>query len=98
MHGVVAVADDTACILFGEREASKIGHEGAGAFWEDVWIVVVQDDGKQVTWQKVKADKVPRARGWFDVAAWNQGEIVLYGGLDDTNSRLEDLWVLHVNA
>ncbi|KAG9286319.1 hypothetical protein G9A89_014306 [Geosiphon pyriformis] len=35
----------------------------------------------------------PTPRGWFPAAAWDD-KIILYGGLDGENKRLDDLWVL----
>ncbi|KAL1836561.1 hypothetical protein VTJ49DRAFT_4922 [Mycothermus thermophilus] len=35
-------------VMFGEREASGVGHAKAGRFWEDVWALPLQADGLPV--------------------------------------------------
>lgn len=80
--------------LFGERESSNLGHAGAGKMLGDgdVWIY----DLKSETWQEGKAasKSVPPARGWFDADVLEGAKIVVAGGLNEMNERLEDIWVL----
>ena len=80
--------------LFGERDPSSLGHEGAGKMLDDVWAFDVA--GKQ--WHKVEARgdesaDLPVARGWF--AADSLGNRVLVqGGVGETNTRIGDAWLL----
>lgn len=89
--------------LYGEKDPSLVGHEGAGKFWDDVWVLDVRDGGKQIEWRQAQiggvgsAEKIvkPKDRGWFQAAAW-KGKVLLSGGLDVENERLGDLFVLEV--
>jgi hypothetical protein len=81
--------------LFGERDPSSLGHEGAGKMLGDVWVFDVA--GK--SWTQVEADgAVPQPRGWFaaDVVRGDDGKeaVVVHGGLAEDNSRLGDVWVM----
>jgi len=45
-------------------------------------------------WEKeVDKEGIPEARGWFAVAGWEGGKVVVHGGLNDQNQRLGDCWV-----
>ena len=55
MHGLVPLStpDGTgvALLYHGEREASSLGHAGAGNFWDDVWALVWRDGA--LGWRKL---------------------------------------------
>lgn len=95
---VVKVAGrDHLVSLFGERDPSSLGHEGAGKMLRDVWAF----DVEARTWGRVEpesAAEIPAARGWFGADAVGSGSedggIVVHGGLAEDNSRLGDVWKL----
>lgn len=84
--------------LFGERDPSSLGHQGAGKMLADVWVYSLRAQ----TWSKTNvsgdADGLPDARGWFaaDVATRATGteSILIHGGLGESNERLGDIWLL----
>lgn len=80
--------------LFGEGDPSAAGHLGAGKMWGDVWAYDV-DAG---AWARVEdggeAGERPAPRGWFDADVVGKSEIVVVGGLDEANQRLNDVWLL----
>lgn len=79
--------------LFGERDPSTLGHQGAGKMLSDVWAFDINDE----KWEKVdvqggEGDGVPLARGWFDADVINSSTILVHGGLGESNERLGDSW------
>ncbi|KAF2773728.1 kelch repeat protein [Teratosphaeria nubilosa] len=80
--------------MFGESDPSSLGHQGAGKMLSDVWAFNV-DTSK---WQQLETKgKAPSPRGWFDAAAVTidgSGSIAVSGGLDESNERLDDVWLL----
>lgn len=98
-----------AILYHGERDASSLGHAGAGSFWDDVWLLKCRADDVAVgmrdwQWEKVQveSDENPEGRGWFPSAVWFDGDegkpkVVLYGGLLSSNERSGELWVLDVD-
>lgn len=84
--------------FFGERDASKIGHEGAGSFWDDIWALALRKDGEPTgeDWVRceVKGEQAP-ARGWF-ASGVSGNDIVIYGGLNGDNARESDGYVIQL--
>ncbi|KAK4569489.1 hypothetical protein LTR86_003252 [Recurvomyces mirabilis] len=85
------------CLItsFGESDPSSLGHYGAGKMLGDVWAFSLVDQ----VWHKVETHptNIPQPRGWFDADAVNVGGtdgVVVVGGLDDSNERLADAWLL----
>lgn len=80
--------------LFGERDPSSLGHQGAGRMLDDVWAYEIESK----IWTKVKTNVGPEPRGWFaaDVASSSTSEmqILVHGGLAENNERLGDTWTL----
>ncbi|KAF8137847.1 kelch repeat protein-like protein [Mycena galopus ATCC 62051] len=80
--------------LFGERDPSSLGHQGAGKMLGDVWLWDIESR----TWSPVLGkDKIPASRGWFAADVLKRGEtdaVVVQGGLGETNDRHDDLWLL----
>jgi hypothetical protein len=78
--------------MFGERDPSSLGHQGAGKMLGDVWAFDVETK----LWTKVEAqgDESPAPRGWFDADVLDAGSVVVHGGLGESNDRLGDLWTL----
>lgn len=89
-------------IFGGEVDPSDRGHEGAGAFENDV-VILDESTGAFVTNFPAEASW-PQTRGWSDAAAVDNaadgsGLLYVFGGLsgDDKNpERLDDLWVLTI--
>lgn len=79
-------------ILFGgERVASDLGHEGAGAFASDLHAL----DVAGLRWRSLRPEgEAPRPRGWAGMAARGADSLLLFGGLDADNTRLGDAWEL----
>jgi hypothetical protein len=78
--------------LFGERDPSTLGHQGAGKMLGDVWIFDIET--KSWTEVEVQGDELPLARGWFAADTADEGKIVIQGGLGESNERLGDVWSL----
>lgn len=94
-----------ALLYHGERDASTLGHAGAGTFWSDLWLLQ-KDRNSSIThgweWRKVevKSDFAPEGRGWFPSAYWvdSDGEtkVVLQGGLLSSNERSDETWLFEI--
>jgi hypothetical protein len=66
------------------------GEGGAGATAAAA-ASAVEEEGQ---WEKeVDKEGIPEARGWFAVAGWEAGKVVIHGGLNDQNQRLGDCWI-----
>ncbi|KAH9897856.1 galactose oxidase [Cubamyces lactineus] len=102
-----ALADAVAILYHGERDASSLGHAGAGTFWNDVWLLMrTGRDGDILSgwaWRKVEIadgdEHVPEGRGWFAPASWladGNTRVILFGGLLSSNARSDELWELQL--
>lgn len=84
--------------LFGERDPSSLGHQGAGKMLRDVWVFDIESK----TWEEVevKGDGgvLPDARGWFDADVLGEDAAVVQGGLGEDNERLRDVWTLRYSS
>lgn len=80
--------------LFGERDPSSLGHQGAGKMLSDIWAFNIEDK----KWQEVtcQGPELPLARGWFDADVSGANTIVVHGGLGELNERLGDVWTLEL--
>lgn len=99
---------DTVAVLFhGERDASTLGHAGAGTFWDDVWLLTKNrelsaTEGWAWKWVSVAAadgKTLPEGRGWFASAGWmddKKTRIAMQGGLLSSNERSDELWELEI--
>lgn len=84
----------------GERVPSDKGHAGAGEFTRDLYALNLQT----MQWRQPKlAGELPIARGWTGMAgapaapgAAGKTAALLFGGLDQGNTRLGDFWELEV--
>lgn len=78
--------------MFGERDPSSLGHQGAGKMLRDVWAYDIRSN----KWEEVDVQgtqsELPPARGWFDADVVGSNAIVVNGGLADSNDRLGDVW------
>ena len=89
----VTAVGDKVFVFGGEAVPSDAGHEGAGAFTNDAFVL----NPLTMTWCAVAhGDTAPPARGWAG-AAQIKGEnghaVAVWGGLDSTNTRACDGWV-----
>jgi N-acetylneuraminic acid mutarotase len=77
--------------LFGESDPSNLRHAGAGKMLDDIWAFDVESE----VWQRLKISGLsPPPRGWFDADVVGDNEIVVSGGLAESNARLDDIWLL----
>ncbi|OSD06230.1 galactose oxidase [Trametes coccinea BRFM310] len=101
-------ASDAVAVLYhGERDASKLGHAGAGSFWDDVWLLTKAPEADDLlsgwAWRRVDVGggSAPEGRGWFPSASWvdpdGNTRVVLFGGLLSSNTRSDELWELHID-
>jgi len=88
-------------IFGGEVDPSDKGHEGAGAFANDV---VLLDGASASILETIPAspsgDAWPENRGWADGSPGSQNDFYMFGGLtgnDECPQRLGDLWVCNVH-
>jgi hypothetical protein len=94
-----------ALLYHGERDASSLGHAGAGTFWDDVWLLEYHKSGedRNLAWKKVDAadgEKKPEGRGWFPSASFvderGETQVAMFGGLLSSNERSDELWMLTI--
>ena len=106
VHGFVGFSSPkypsaVALLYHGEREASKLGHAGAGAFWSDVWLLQETSTEPGLEWKFVPVEgKGPEERGWFPAASFTKDgvtKVVLQGGLLSSNGRSDELWLLEID-
>lgn len=110
VHGLVSfyspsLPNTVAALYHGERDASSLGHAGAGTFWDDVWTLEKHGKGLLDGWAWSKVDVPgdqlkPEGRGWFPPAMWvdehRKSRIILQGGLLSSNERSGELWQLEI--
>jgi len=84
-----------ALLFGGEREASDLGHAGAGKFNADLHALDLED----LSWRAARAEgpRLPEARGWTGMAPLGPDSLLLFGGLNAHNERLGDAWELEVS-
>uniref|UniRef100_A0A7S3QY44 Nitrile-specifier protein 5 n=1 Tax=Dunaliella tertiolecta TaxID=3047 RepID=A0A7S3QY44_DUNTE len=81
-------------VFGGEIDPSTQGHAGAGDFSDDL---LCWDRGQG--WHKLSASgSGPCARGWFASTLLPTGDLVIHGGLDCSNKRLGDMFILHMHG
>lgn len=91
----IGVRNSRIYVFGGELDPSTKGHEGAGAFYDQV-EVFDPATAADVGWQKLSlAGEAPVARGWL-ASAMTQSGWFLHGGLDSSNQRLSDEWLLEL--
>ena len=105
MHGFVGFNSKkfpsaVALLYHGERDASTLGHAGAGTFWSDVWLL--RHNGRNFSWQFIPVEgDGPEGRGWFPSAsvldAEGNTQAIIQGGLLSSNDRSDELWLLSID-
>ncbi|KAF7717308.1 Uncharacterized protein PECH_005088 [Penicillium ucsense] len=78
--------------LFGERDPSSLGHQGAGKMLGDVWAFDLENKNWEIV--ELQGTKPPVARGWFDADVMSSSAVIVHGGLGESNERLGDVWKL----
>ena len=109
VHGFVGfshanIPSAIALLYHGERDASSLGHAGAGKFWNDVWVLQEGEEKEGnggLQWKFISIEgESPEARGWFPPAAFTgpdgNTKVVLHGGLLSSNDRSDELWLLEL--
>ncbi|KAF8121616.1 hypothetical protein EV363DRAFT_1561095 [Boletus edulis] len=112
VHGLVPFVTRTNAILegipvallyHGERDASLVGHAGAGVFWNDAWLLVTSTSTStpSLEWKKLRVEgtALPEPRGWFPSASYvrdGKTRVVLTGGLLSSNEWSGEVWVRDV--
>jgi len=85
-------------IFGGEGSPSNLGHLGAGHFFDDAFVLELSNlVWQQVTVKDSNKDQYPGPRGWMSMAAVNDKQIVIHGGLNEENSRLGGLYLLDLS-
>ncbi|KAH7929167.1 galactose oxidase [Leucogyrophana mollusca] len=112
VHGFVPIVSKkhpqaVAVMWHGERDASSLGHAGAGTFWDDVWVIerCAESEGNGgLSWRRLDSAAEggkPEGRGWFPGASYvnEEGEtrVVMFGGLLGSNERSGELWLLDID-
>ncbi|KAL2426626.1 hypothetical protein ABEF95_010896 [Exophiala dermatitidis] len=90
--------------MFGERDPSSLGHQGAGKMLGDVWLFDVESKSWTRLEFEVHKDKSggekPVPRGWFGAAPVgadaDADAVLVHGGLSESNERLGDVWLLEL--
>ncbi|PWN54465.1 hypothetical protein IE53DRAFT_365462 [Violaceomyces palustris] len=99
--------EGVAVLFMGEGQGApaELGHDGAGKFLEDIYILLHSSDSDEYTFLKVEPSSIegkgPEPRGWFAFDSWSDEEegstrIIIHGGLHETNERLSDAWLLEI--
>jgi hypothetical protein len=110
VHGLVPFQSRSnpaaiALLYYGERDASSLGHAGAGTFWDDVWLLEYYPSGgdANLSWKKVdvaEGGMKPKGRGWIPSASYvdehGETKVVMFGGLLSSNERSDELWELAI--
>uniref|UniRef100_A0A7S4KTM0 Uncharacterized protein n=1 Tax=Paramoeba aestuarina TaxID=180227 RepID=A0A7S4KTM0_9EUKA len=98
-------------VFGGEKSPSAKGHEGAGEFHRDAWLLTCQTDTEKFPrfrWQQLssssgdeESQNGPEPRGWLSscfVPSGSSPTMFLFGGLNTENKRLDDGWFFHLTC
>ena len=78
-------------VFGGEIDPSDLGHEGAGDFSNTNFCL----DPKTLTWHDIHVSgDIPGPRGWLASTEVPGKGVVVSGGMDNSNTRLTDLYYL----
>jgi len=87
-------------VLFGEVDESDKGHEGAGCFSDECYMLDTQN--AVLKWEKLATHgDVPEPRGWLSAASVKNGStssILVFGGNNLDNNRLNDTHILQLSC
>jgi hypothetical protein len=88
VSAVTALDGSQLFVFGGESVPSDEGHEGAGVFTDDAFVL----DQRTMAWTEVVPHSTsPSPRGWAG-AAKVEGGVVVWGGLDMAGVRQGDGW------
>lgn len=92
---VIHVKEEPYLVAYlGERDASNLGHAGAGVFWGDIWALALTKQGEVASdrWEKcaVENGEALPEKGWFASDIVEKDKILVYGGLNARNERESD--------
>lgn len=62
-------------VSFGESSPSARGHESAGNFLNDIWLLDLQTK----TWTNMWDSNNPAGRGWFNAVAIRRQSAIVFG-------------------
>jgi N-acetylneuraminic acid mutarotase len=70
----------------------------AGTRTNDVYMGYVNFSGQAVNWVQVKfsRDNAPLPRGGHSACLYNGNSLYIFGGHDEDNNKLQDLWALNI--
>lgn len=80
-------------VFGGEYTPSKLGHDGAGEYHSDAWLYDIAEGYWKTVADDGKGDGVPKARGWFNTVALQDGKSALIFGGFDGEARINDVHV-----
>jgi hypothetical protein len=89
-HGVVG---SNILIYGGEVDPSDMGHAGAGEFSADTFSLDIEKNHHLSTITATGHQPCPR--GWMASTSLGTRGLVISGGVDNSNARLGDLYILH---
>ena len=84
-------------VVCGEVDPSDQGHEGAGNFSNEAFVL---DTSNPQDWVRVTTEgDVPEPRGWFSAAfSDEEKKLYIFGGNSETNERLNDIYSFQLNV
>ncbi|KAF8132586.1 galactose oxidase [Boletus edulis] len=100
-HGFPGARSVHGLVPLSHRDASSVGHAGAGVFWNDTWLLVVTSTSTSTPSLErkkppVEGTALPEPRGWFPSASYirdGKTRVVLTGGLLSSNERSGEVCV-----
>ncbi|KAH7912913.1 galactose oxidase [Hygrophoropsis aurantiaca] len=109
VHGLIPLTSKRnpqaiAVLWHGERDASILGHAGAGMFWDDAWVLEKSEDDGGLSWRYLEPGShaaKPEGRGWFPGASYvnelGETQVIMFGGLLGSNERSGELWTMDID-
>ena len=84
-------------VVCGEVDPSDQGHEGAGNFSNEAFVL---DTSNPQDWVRVTTEgDAPEPRGWFSAAFSDvEKKLYIFGGNSETNERLNDIYSFQLNV
>ncbi|WVF65845.1 hypothetical protein IAT40_000582 [Kwoniella sp. CBS 6097] len=86
-------------VVGGEGKPSSTGgHDAAGNFWDDIWAF--NPSGQKWTRLQLNIEgqgsKAMEPRGWFASDVLDDNSVIVWGGINSKNERLDDGWILSI--
>lgn len=88
-----------AVLLFGEKTPSSDGHNSAGKFWNDIWVYDFEEDKWTEVIVEAEAASVlsEGGCGWGGACLGMEGDIYVWGGLNERNERVGSGWRIRLS-